>query len=60
MVMSKGRSNNLSNLNASLFQTFNVKYLRTVIIMESVMVQENVYALMVGNQKQTALVIILN
>ena len=51
---------NLSNQNASLFQTFNVKYLRTVIIMESVMVQENVYALMVGNQKQTALVIILN
>ena len=51
---------NLSNQNASLFQTFNVKYLRTVIIMESVMVQENVYAMMVGNQKQTALVIILN
>ena len=54
------QSNNVSNLNASFFQTFNVKYLRTVIIMESVMVQENVYAMMVGNQKQTALVIILN
>ena len=51
---------NLSNQNASLFQTFNVKYLKTVIIMESVMVQENVYAMMVGNQKQTALVVILN
>ena len=47
--MSEGRSDNLSNLNASLFQTFNVKYLRIVIIMESVMVQENVYAMMVGN-----------
>ena len=59
MLKSEGRSNNLSNLNASLFQTFNVKFLRTA-IMESVMVQENVYAMMVGNQKQTALVVILN
>ena len=59
MLKSEGRSNNLSNLNASLFQTFNVKFLRTA-IMESVMVQENVYAMMVGDQKQTALVIILN
>ena len=59
MLKSEGRSNNLSNLNASLFQTFNVKFLRTA-IMESVMVQENVYAMMVGDQKQTAPVIILN
>ena len=50
------RSTNLKNSNTSLFKTFNVKFLRTVIIMASVMVPENVYAMMVGNQMQTALV----
>ena len=56
----KGRSKNLLNVNATLFQTFNVKSLKTATVTESVMVQENANAMTIGNQKQTALVIILN
>ena len=56
----KGRSKNLPNLNATLFQTFNVKSLKTATVTESVMVQENANAKTIGNQKQTALVIIIN
>ena len=50
----------LPNFNAALFQTFNVKSPKTAMITESVMVQENANAMTIGNQKQTALVIILN
>ena len=56
----KGQIKNLPNLNATLIQTFNVKSLKTAMVMESVMVQENANALTIGNQKQIALVIILN
>ena len=47
----KGRSKNLPDVNATLFQTFNVKSLRTAMVTESVMVQENANALTIGNQK---------
>ena len=55
----KGRSKDLPSLNATLFQTFNVKSLKTATVTESVMIQENANAMTIGNQKQTALVIIL-
>jgi hypothetical protein len=51
---------NLPNINAKSFQTFNVKSLRTAMVTESVMIQENANAMTIGNQKQTALVIIIN
>ena len=56
----EGQIKNLPNLNATLFQTFNVTSLKTATVMESVMVQENANAMTIGNQKQTALVTILN
>ena len=56
----KGRSKDLPSLNATLFQTFNVKSLKTATVTESVMIQENANAMTIGNQKQTALVIIIN
>ena len=56
----KYRSNNFPNLNSILFQIFNVKSLKTAMVMESVMIQENANAMTIGNQKQTALVNILN
>ena len=56
----EGQIKNLPNLNATLFQTFNVKSLKTAMVMESVMVQENANAMTIGNQKQTAPVIIIN
>ena len=56
----EGQIKTLPNINAKLFQTFNVKSLKTAMVMESVMVPENVNAMTIGNQKQTALVTILN
>ena len=56
----EGHIKNLPNINAKLFQTFNVKSLKTAMVTESVTVQENANAMTIGNQKQTALVIIIN
>ena len=47
---------NLANQNNKLFQISNVKLQRIVKVMEFVMVQEIVYAMIIGIQKQTALV----
>ena len=47
---------NLSNQNNKLFQISNAKLQRIVKVMEFVMVQEIVYAMIIGIQKQTALV----
>ena len=47
---------NLSDQNNKLFQILNVKLQRIVKVMEFVMVQEIVYAMIIGIQKQTALV----
>jgi hypothetical protein len=47
---------NLPNQNNKLFQNSNVKLQRIVKVMEFVMVQEIVYAMIIGIQKQTALV----
>ena len=47
---------NLSDQNNKLFQISNVKLQRIVKVMEFVMVQEIVYAMIIGIQKQTALV----
>ena len=47
---------NLSNQNNKLFQISSVKLQRIVKVMEFVMVQEIVYAMIIGIQKQTALV----
>ena len=46
----------LSNQNNKLFQISNVKLQRIVKAMEFVMVQEIVFAMIIGIQKQTALV----
>ena len=54
------RSTNLPNQNVTLFQTFNVTSLKIATVMEFVMVQQNANAMTIGNQKQTALVTILN
>ena len=47
---------NLSDQNNKLFQISNVKLQRIVKVMEFVMVQEIVFAMIIGIQKQTALV----
>ena len=47
---------NLCNQNIKLFQISNVKLQRIVKVMEFVMVQEIVFAMIIGIQKQTALV----
>ena len=47
---------NFPNQNNKLFQISNVKLQRIVKVMEFVMVQEIVYAMIIGIQKQTALV----
>ena len=47
---------NLSDQNNKFFQISNVKLQRIVKVMEFVMVQEIVYAMIIGIQKQTALV----
>ena len=47
---------NLSNQNNKLFQISNAKLQRIVKVMEFVMVQEIVYAMIIGIQKQIALV----
>ena len=47
---------NLSDQNNKLFQILNVKLQRIVKVMEFVMVQEIVSAMIIGIQKQTALV----
>ena len=47
---------NLSDQNNKLFQISNVKLQRIVKVMEFVMVQEIVYAMIIGIQKQIALV----
>ena len=47
---------NLSHENIKLFQISNVKYRRIVKVMDFVMVQEIVYAMIIGVQKQIALV----
>ena len=47
---------NLSDQNNKLFQISNAKLQRIVKVMEFVMVQEIVYAMIIGIQKQTALV----
>ena len=47
---------NVSDLNNELFQISNVKLQRIVKVMEFVMVQEIVYAMIIGIQKQIALV----
>ena len=47
---------NLSDQNNKLFQILNVKLQRIVKVMEFVMIQENVYAMIIGIQKQIALV----
>ena len=48
---------NLSNQYCNkLFQTSNAKLQRIVKVMEFVMIQENVYAMIIGIQKQIALV----
>ena len=47
---------NLSNQNNKLFQNSNVKLQRIVKVMEFVMVQEIVYATIIGIQNQIALV----
>ena len=47
---------NLSNQNNKLFQISNAKLQRIVKVMEFVMIQENVYAMIIGIQKQIALV----
>ena len=47
---------NLSDQNNKLFQILNVKLQRIVKVMEFVMVQEIVYAIIIGIQKQIALV----
>ena len=47
---------NLSDQNNKLFQILNVKLQRIVKVMEFVMVQEIVFAMIIGIQKQTALV----
>ena len=47
---------NLSDQNNKLFQILNVKLQRIVKVMEFVMVQEIVYAMIIGIQKQIALV----
>ena len=47
---------NLSDQNNKLFQISNVKLQRIVEVMEFVMVQEIVYAMIIGIQKQIALV----
>ena len=47
---------NLPNQNNKMFQNSNVKLQRIVKVMEFVMVQEIVYAMIIGIQKQTALV----
>ena len=47
---------NPSNQNNKLFQISNVKLQRIVKVMEFVMVQEIVYAMIIGIQKQIALV----
>ena len=47
---------NLSDQNNKLFQILNMKLQRIVKVMEFVMVQEIVYAMIIGIQKQTALV----
>ena len=47
---------NLSNQSNKLFQISNVKLQRIVKVMEFVMVQEIVYAMIIGIQKQIALV----
>ena len=47
---------NLSNQNNKLFQISNAKLQRIVKVMEFVRIQENVYAMIIGIQKQIALV----
>ena len=47
---------NVSDQNNKLFQISNVKLQRIVKVMEFVMVQEIVYAMIIGIQKQIALV----
>ena len=47
---------NLSDQNNKLFQILNVKLQRIVKVMEFVIIQENVYVMIIGIQKQTALV----
>ena len=47
---------NLFNQNNKLFQISNAKLQRIVKVMEFVMIQENVYAMIIGIQKQIALV----
>ena len=47
---------NISDQNNKFFQISNVKLQRIVKVMEFVMVQEIVYAMIIGIQKQTALV----
>ena len=47
---------NLSDQNNKLFQISNVKLQRIVKVMEFVMLQEIVYAMIIGIQKQIALV----
>ena len=47
---------NLPNQSKKLFQNSNVKLQRIVKVMEFVMVQEIVYAMIIGIQKQIALV----
>ena len=47
---------NLSDQNNKFFQISNVKLQRIVKVMEFVMVQEIVYAMIIGIQKQIALV----
>ena len=47
---------NLSNQNNKLFQISNAKLQRIVKVMEFVMSQEIVYAMIIGIQKQIALV----
>ena len=47
---------NLSDQNNKLFQISNVKLQRIVKVMEFVMVQEIVFAMIIGIQKRTALV----
>ena len=47
---------NFPNQNNKLFQISNAKLQRIVKVMEFVMIQENVYAMIIGIQKQIALV----
>ena len=56
MLMSENVWINVSDQNNKLFQISNVKLQRIVKVMEFVMFQEIVYAMIIGIQKQIALV----